>query len=216
MVNPYEELMDKIKVTSEMRGRILERISMLDFDRAKPVPAKWLGRRNIRRMLSAAACLLLVLAGGIAGHFLGQEPADPDPVVISSGVQQYESRQALSEAVGFAVEDAAGLPFTPDRTDYAAMDGIAEITYTKGEQSVSWRKAKGEGQDVSGDYQEYDDIRSLKIDGAEVTVKGSGGVHYLAVWSGGGYSCALAAADGCTLEQYQRMLEETMNTMTGH
>lgn len=59
----YDELMDRVQMTDEMRARVLEKVRQADLsapeDRRR-APAAW------RRWGAMAACLAVVIAGGLA------------------------------------------------------------------------------------------------------------------------------------------------------
>ena len=56
------------------------------------------------------------------------------------------------------------------------------------------RKAKGT-DDISGDYNEYKDVETVKVGDFEVTEKGSEGNISVAIWNDGTYSYAINVAE---------------------
>ena len=56
------------------------------------------------------------------------------------------------------------------------------------------RKAKGT-DDISGDYNEYKDVETVKVGDVEVTEKGSDGDIAVVIWNDGTYSYAIDAGE---------------------
>ena len=59
-----------------------------------------------------------------------------------------------------------------------------------GEEVARFRKAKG-ADDISGDYNSYAETKTARVNGADVTLKGTDGKVSTAVWCAGGYSYAV-------------------------
>lgn len=180
---PYKEIMDHITVTEDLRRRVLLRL------REEPKPAF-----PLRRGLCVAAALALLVVGGqlwLQRTVLPDDPSRPPVTSTRPPFQTLSSAQALSQAVGFPVEEAAALPFPVTETVYTAFGShLAEIRYSGPEQSAVYRKAPGQ-EDPSGDYTAYDDVRSLTLDGISLTLRGTQGSFSLAVWADASYAYSL-------------------------
>ena len=74
----------------------------------------------------------------------------------------------------------------------AIDDYMVQVIYTKDEDNeVLVRKAKDSG-DISGDYNEYESVKTAEIDGKDVVFKGhADGEINNAVWSNGEYSYSI-------------------------
>ena len=98
------------------------------------------------------------------------------------------SLSAAQEAVGFTLT----LPGSIVPENYVVISGdTLEVDFDGG----YIRKAMG-NEDISGDYNEYDAIKTETADGKDVTLKGNGGKVMLAVWTDGGYTYCAGVADG--------------------
>ena len=64
--------------------------------------------------------------------------------------------------------------------------------------------------DNSGDYNEYPQQEELMVNDISVTVKGSGDLIYLAVWTDGDYSYSLSCTSGLERSQALAMITEMM------
>ena len=123
----YREIMDQVEVTEEMRERILDGVE-------KKRGAQKAGRRqHIRSGLSLAACLALVLLGTavVPQIFDGGTKEPPqEQTTVANGMEDVDSASALSEKVGFEVQDLTGLPYAAEHITYTSLWGeTAQITY---------------------------------------------------------------------------------------
>lgn len=203
MKSAYREIMDQVEVTEEMRERILDGVE-------KKRGAQKAGRRrHIRRGLSLAACLALVLLGTAVVPQLfdgGTEEPPQEQTTVANGMEDVDSASALSEKVGFEVRDLTGLLFTPDRVTYTSLWGeTAQITYEGENQTVTYRKAPGK-EDISGDYNVYDTVTETVAGETSVTLKGDEDGYVLALWTADGYSYALSLENPVTEEELLEIL----------
>ncbi len=116
---------------------------------------------------------------------------------IVNPVEEYgmdaRSLEAAQEAVGFEI--AFPEKFTAE--NFLVIDGtILEIDFDGG----YIRKAKG-GDDISGDFNEYEEVEAKDLDGREVTVKGNDGKIILAAWADGDYSYCIRIDKGVSEEE---------------
>lgn len=192
----YEEIMDKIEVTPEMRRRVLAHIAQEDI---APTRSKVLRFPAWKKYLSAAACLVLVIAGAAAlPRLLEPKQPEPPPVLLSPGIEEAPSLAELSKLVGFEVNTGFTLPFEPEETTYCSYwNELAQIQYSGQGQSATYRQSAGT-QDNSGDYTTYGDVIETTANGLPVTLKGDGGAYVLAVWTDGAFSYSLYLSQGAS------------------
>lgn len=197
----YDEIMEHIRVTPELRLRILERL--------QAAPPEHLSAPKLRRYLSLAACLALVVAGAAVLPRLFPSDTSEPPVIAAPGTEEVSSLAELSERVGFAVRAEFALPFSVESTSYCASWGtMAEVRYTGEGQTALFRQSPGR-EDNSGDYNSYPDIVEIDISGQTVTLRGDGGEYSLAVWTDGSYSYSLSLSLGVSAPAWQAVLSPT-------
>ena len=160
----YDEVMEKLEVTPEMRARILQNVETQMAEPQKP--------NRLRRFAALAACLAVLLVGGGAVKTYFQPRAggirDDDRKRHGRG----SVKEELSEAVGFPVKSAQSLPFLPQSIYYTSYWGeMAQIDYANGGSTACFRQSLGE-EDNSGDWSEYPAQKSLTVNGCAVTLKG--------------------------------------------
>lgn len=208
----YDEIMDHIKVTGDMRSRILENIEAENI--AAERRRKQTGR-TVTKLLSMAACLAVIIAAASALRSPAQVSTSDDlqtnegdtPGFVQGGADiiELDSAAALSAAVGFEVNDI-DLPFTPEQTEYISYwHELAEIDYTGEGKTACYRKAAGT-EDCSGDYNVYTDVTEFEAGSITVTLKGDAGQYTLAIWTDGSYSYSLSLSDGLRLSYWQTIM----------
>lgn len=204
MNKKYDEVMEHINVTPEMRNRVLNRIA--DLDPGKQKQAKIVRFPNIKRFAALAACLAVMIAGAaVLPHLLN--PSHEPPVLGSNGIVEVFTIQELSEAVGFEVVEPENLPFEAESAVYTAywME-MAEIVYTGGEQTAVFRKGVGDG-DISGDYHSYEMTEELSIGDIHAVLKGGSGTYSLAVWTDHAFAYSLSLSDGISEAAWREIFE---------
>ena len=192
----YDEVMEHIEVTSEMRQRILQNIQQIDL--MKQAPAKVVPFPRWKQLAALAACLVVVLTGILAVPRVFNPGAD-DPCIDlnpAADIVELDTVEALSEEVGFPVNEMSNLPFEIENTAYIAYwKEVAEITYTGDGQTAVYRKGIG-SNDISGDYNIYNSEIKMRVNDYDVTLKGNDAVYSLAIWTDGDYAYSLSLSDG--------------------
>ncbi len=203
----YDEVMDRIEVTDEMRGRILGNIQKMELEAAPernviPFP-------NLKKYLSVAACFVVLLAGAfVAGNMTGIfRPNDPAVLTPADGIVDVGTLEELSAHVGFEVEELNGLPFEVKETTYTVYwQELAEIVYTGEGQTATFRKSVGT-EDNSGNYNAYANVKNIQIGSLTVTLKGNGDAYTLAIWSADGYAYSASLSDGISEKEWRNLVD---------
>lgn len=200
MTRRYDEIMEHIEVTDEMRDRILRHVQAADL---QPEPVHPLRRKPyFKQLLAAAACLAILLVGGLTLPKLLQ-PNTPN-TMESNGIVAFPSVAALEEAVGFSLPQ--NLPFAPDAVSCTAYWGsLAEIRYESGGQAVCFRKSPG-AEDNSGDYNNYPAQTECTVNGMQITLKGAEDSFTLATWTDGEFSYSLSLSNGLSAAAWENLI----------
>lgn len=213
--------MNKIEISDEMRERILRNIEKAD------IPEKPKINVIYRRLISMAACLALIIAGAfiyknMSDSTITEPPSESetvqpmgnetaatevtDEMVGVFGIEECSSAEELSEKLGFTVSDLKELPFDDHTAEYSLYFGeFAQIDYISGSETVSYRKIKGD-EDISGDYNVYDDVKEITAGGVSVTIRGNGGIYCVAVWQKDGYSYSISDYSGLSEQAFADMV----------
>ena len=197
----YDEVMEKLEVTPEMRARILQNV---ETQMAEPCKKP----NRLRRFAALAACLAILLVGAMALPKLISSPApEESETTIANGMVEVASKEELSEAVGFPVKSAQSLPFFPQSIYYTSYWGeMAQIDYANGGSMACFRQSLGE-EDNSGDWSEYPAQKSLTVNGCAVTLKGEADSYTLAIWQDGTYSYSLSLSAGQPASVWAELIE---------
>ena len=184
----YNEIMDNIQVTDEMRDRIMRKIDETDFNRETKNRSSF---HKYSKMISLAACLAIICIGIIGGKLLISNKEDNLLEQATPDIVEYTTIDELNKNAGFEIEEVKNVPFHVIKTTYTLYYGeLAEITYSNDQEKLEYRKAVGE-EDISGDYNEYSKEKKCIIDQYEVTIKGNMSGYTLAIWTKDGYSYSL-------------------------
>ncbi len=197
----YDEVMEKLEVTPEMRARILQNVeTQMAEPRKKP--------NRLRRFAALAACLTVLLMGAMAlPKFISSPVPEESETMIANGMVEVTSKEELSEAVGFPVKSAQSLPFFPQSIYYTSYWGeMAQIDYANGGSMACFRQSLGE-EDNSGDWSEYPAQKSLTVNGCAVTLKGEADSYTLAIWQDGTYSYSLSLSAGQPASVWAELIE---------
>lgn len=171
----------------------------------------------MKKFLSVAIAGVLALAlAGCGSDKIVDE--NPDGTQVANPFSEYDTMEQAEAAAGFSIDvpdEALGYLNRTIRVLSDSSQPMIEVIYYPGSEEagqvsqdstgettkqVCIRKAAGTG-DVSGDYNDYANVRGIKgvVDGdAEVTVKGDGALDYLATWERDGYSYAVFASQGAS------------------
>ena len=196
MKKRYDEIMDKIEVTDEMRSRVLKNIQNIDLEQNKT--DRIIRFTPIKKYLSVAACFVLLLVGAmtIPNLVRTEIPDNPDVLLPENGIVEAASAQELTDIIGFEIADITCLPFHAAETAYLSYWAeLGEIEYTGEGQMAVFRKSVG-NEDNSGDYSFYESETEIQVGTCTVTLKGNGGNYTLAYWSDNNFSYSLNLSNG--------------------
>ena len=203
----YNEIMQRVRVTPEMRVRVLANAVA---SAAQPVRR----RSPWKHFALAAACLALVVFGMLTLPRLSKtpqptEPADTSPVQGGWDAVEFDSAEALSAAAGFPVREIPALASAGEKSYVLISHEIAQIACV--DDSVGyWYRVSSGSEDNSGDYNEYGTARTAELDGVSVTLKGEAGACYLALWEKGGFSYSLGCDAGIAYAAMEALVRSAM------
>lgn len=202
----YREIMDKIEVTDEMKNRIMDHINHEDFSNSNKIASI-----NIfRKYLSIAACLMIVVIGGIAIPRMINISNQGNDIVTAPDILEVASADALTKEIGFEVRDITSLKDKSVETTYIAYDEMGEISYSFDGKNISYRKSKG-NEDNSGDYNEYENEKKLIVNDCNVILKGSNELYSNANWTDNNFSYSIYCYDGLSEHDLQDIITEIMS-----
>lgn len=210
MSKKYNEIMDQVRVTDEMKQRVLQNVKEeIEAEKTpesgKIIRSRFLSYGRASRYLSVAACIMMLLVGGLTvprllhrGNGLPQ-----DPTGTAVGMAPGETM------VGFEVPGVKNIPFEVTSTVYTnGWNEFAQVEY-QGEsqdEAVLFRKARGTDE-ISGDYNVYSDVKKITVKEVSVTLKGDEGQYNLAIWQQDGFAYSLNYEPGGSEDVFVEMIQ---------
>lgn len=156
-------------------------------------------RKLIALGLSAVMALSLVACGGTPGSNNNGGDRPPDPFT------EYQTLDEAEKEANFTINLPQSIAGYNDPVyRFAKEDGLLEIIFENGDESITIRKASGSG-DISGNYTEFSEKNEEEIAGATVTMKGTDGKVNIATWSKDGYAYSIdctTAVEKVTMTNY--------------
>ena len=121
----------------------------------------------------------------------GQSTEIPNPFIEAKNLDE------ASKIAGFTLEVPETYEDYKKQVIQAIEDDMIEVIYydeNSEHEGLRIRKAKGT-DDISGDYNEYKDVETVKVGDFEIIEKGSEGNISVATWNDGTYSYAIDVAE---------------------
>ena len=118
---------------------------------------------------------------------------------IANPFAGYQTVEEAERAVGFSI----ALPEGYEILNVSVMsDKMLQIDFENG---TMIRKMAG-SEDISGDYNKYEKVETVDVNGAQAEMRINGGKVYSATWQDGGYTYALFNTDGISIEEAQNII----------
>ena len=181
----YEEIMDKIQLTPEIRRRVLRNVEVKQAKQKK--------RQLTRRLFTLAACLAIVVCCWYVWKPKQLDPLEQGMMAVAQ-IDTVDSLEALTEKTGIPLNELTGVPFT---VDFGDTD------------SLCYCKSPGT-EDNSGDYTVYAQEETLEISGNAVTLKGNDGAYSLAIWTDGSYAYSISVTNPLSEDVFRTLIEENV------
>lgn len=192
----YEEIMNRVTVTPEMRQRVLRNVEAARIQKRK---------RLMGQLTALAACLAIALCSWLVWQ--PRDIQEPDVMAIPQ-IEEVASIDELSAKTHIPLAELTGIPFPVERTEYVSYwENLAEIQYFGGSESLCYRKSQGT-EDNSGDCNVYGREETTKVGENSVTLKGTDEGFTLAVWTDGSYAYSISLTTPLSQDSIQAFLEE--------
>ena len=152
-------------------------------------------------LLMSLLCLAIIACG--KKEEAKQETAETTNVTQKESTQipnpfvEVKNLDEASKIAGFSLEVPETYEDYKKQVIQAIEDDMIEVIYydeNSEHEGLRIRKAKGT-DDISGDYNEYKDVETVKVGDFEIIEKGSEGNISVATWNNGTYSYAIDVAE---------------------
>ena len=148
-------------------------------------------------LLISVLCLAIIACG--KKEETKQETAETTNVIQKESTQipnpfvEVKNLDEASKIAGFTLEVPETYEDYKQQVIQAIENDMIEVIYLEeesGYEGLRIRKAKGT-DDISGDYNEYRNVETVKVGDYDVTEKGDEGNIFIATWTDGTYSYAI-------------------------
>ena len=152
-------------------------------------------------LLMSVLCLAIIACG--KKEETKQETAETTNVIQKESTQipnpfvEVKNLDEASKIAGFTLEVPETYEDYKKQVIQAIENDMIEVIYLEeesGYEGLRIRKAKGT-DDISGDYNEYRNVETVKVGDYDVTEKGDEGNIFIATWNDGTYSYAIDAGE---------------------
>ena len=133
----------------------------------------------------------------------GKKTEVSNPFVEVSNIKEVES------LVGFTITVPDKVLDYKDKRISVIENEMIDITYTKKKSKLTIRKGIGT-VDISGDYNNYSDIKENIIDGVTVTTRGNDNLIFNATWNNDNYTYAIVSNTGIDSGDIVNLVKEIM------
>lgn len=143
----------------------------------------------------------------------GIDSIEGEPMLktASSPYVEYNSVDELKENVNINAKIPDKIRNYKSYSYSVAFSNMVEIQYSNGSDNILYRLEKGEvAEDISGDYNNYENIKKLTVDNTKVTIKGNENSYKVAVWYKNGVNYSLSSEQGLKIEDIQSLINEIM------
>ena len=150
----------------------------------------------MKKLISIILICLIIAA------FSGCESTTPTPepntsVAIGNPWREWASIVDTEDAVGFTFGLPDVIAGNYKAAEFRTMNKeLIEVVYLDGEYEVCVRKQVGEGEDISGDYNQYESRTETQQNGAAITTYRNNGGAVKQLISYNGHSWSLVAEKG--------------------
>lgn len=199
-MSDYKNALTKIYISKEMEERVMREVKtkVTELKQQRAVGRRWL--------LPAAmvACVVLSLGILVLPKLL---QGTKEQVQIPNPIVETDDIRTLKESVSFPLKVPTVVPEGNEVIDTSVIGGtLAQITYSNGSNKITYRMAEGT-DDISGEYNTYDKLREITVDGQNVLLKGNNDGYQVATWTDGTYTYSITSDSPLREEQIVQMIE---------
>lgn len=132
-----------------------------------------------------------------------------EQVQIPNPIIDYSTMEEAAGVAGFSLNAPEAFAEYKREVISVISNEIIQVIYQNGEDSVCVRKAAGDG-DISGDYNRYDENKTVRIEEIQVDMRGMEGKVSTAVWTKEGYAYSVYAQSPVSQETMTDMIRSVM------
>lgn len=134
---------------------------------------------------------------------------DDDIVIgIPNPIKDFDTIEEAQKSLSFDTKVPKNVPEKYKAVAFETIsDKILQIVYSDGKNEVTYRTAQGT-EDITGDYNKYAYVKKLKINDADVTIKGNGTKVYNVLCTKNDVTYSVFARQGISLSEIKTFLNK--------
>ncbi len=160
----------------------------------------------MKKLIAVFLGMMMILgAAGCANTTVENRSADTENVEIPNPFVDFVSMEEAEKFAGFPISLPSTIDGYPTRVIQAVQNEMIQVlffdkeTADEGAQVIMIRKAIGSA-DISGDYNDYQEVNTVTVDDKEITVKGNDGKIHVAIWNSGDHSYSITSDTGVSID----------------
>ena len=201
-MNKYQQIMDRIEVTEDMRSRILSNIE----ERPSPSPVViWFSKYG-----AIAACVAVIIGSFLIFRWIPDRISSFGKTEIPEEGVVVASAQELTEKTGILIKDIEPIAEKADKTSYQIYpSNLVEIVYEIDGDTFRLRKSEGR-KELFENIAEYPEAKKLLFNQTDTTIRGLEGKYYVAEWTDKTYSYAMEFEAGKSKDEIENLVSDIM------
>ncbi len=128
-----------------------------------------------------------------------EEPKQEENVEIPNPFTEVTDLSEAEELTGFGLTTVSEFEGYEQSSITVMSNEMIQVNYAKDDEKITVRKAAG-SEDISGDYNVYEDEKEVTVGDLTVLLKGNDGVYMNATWQAEGYTYSVTASAGFSEE----------------
>lgn len=139
-----------------------------------------------------------------------------DVIIIDDGpmlgmpnpIKDFDTVEEAQKSLSFDTKVPENVPEKYKAVAFETIsDKVLQVVYSDGKNEITYRTAQGT-EDITGDYNKYAYTKKLKINGADVTIKGNGTKVYNVLCTKNDVTYSIFARQGISLSEIKTFLNK--------
>lgn len=142
-------------------------------------------------------------------EFLSDLNGDTTDIIgMPSPIKDFNTIEEAQKSLSFDTKVPENIPEKYKAVAFETIsDKILQVVYSDGKNEITYRTAQGT-EDITGDYNKYAYTKKLKINGADVTIKGNGTKVYNVLYTKNDVTYSIFARQGISLSEIKTFLNK--------
>ena len=134
------------------------------------------------------------------GGIEAEDAIGGENVQIANPFVDYETLDAAAQAAGFVLTAPETVEGYSDKLIQVMSNSMVQIIFLDSDDNRLFVRKEAGDADISGDYNNYNEVSTVTVGVYSVTLKGDNGTVSTAIWTNDGYSYAVSADVPMTVE----------------